>query len=125
MGRFGLMLIAALVAVACNAEVGQAGGGGTIVGHVTLGPIMPVCREGVPCDGVYKDANIEVRTKSGTVAARAKTDANGDFRVDVPAGTYTVGVAVEAMLPRCSEAEAVVSKGQTVQVAIDCDSGIR
>ncbi|MBP6012988.1 MAG: carboxypeptidase regulatory-like domain-containing protein [Alphaproteobacteria bacterium] len=125
MKRFGLILAVALGAPGCNAEVGQAGPGGTIAGHVTLGPIMPVCRVDVPCDGAYKDARVVVRTKSGAVVARATSDANGDFRLDVAAGAYTVGVAVEGMMPRCGEAEAVVAQGQTVRVAIDCDSGIR
>lgn len=86
---------------------------------------MPVCREGVPCDGVYKDAKVVVRAKSGAVVARATSDSNGDFQVDVAAGAYTVGIAVEGPLPHCAETEAVVSKGQTAQVTIDCDSGIR
>jgi hypothetical protein len=122
MGRFGLIVVAALAAAACNAEVER--GGGTIVGHVTLGPIMPVCREGVPCDGVYKGANVEVRARSGTVA-RTKTDDNGDFRIDVAAGAYTVAIAVDAMLPSCAKADVVVTKGQTATVAIGCDTGIR
>ena len=123
--RLATILAAALLAAGCNAEVGQAGGGGVIAGRVTLGPIMPVCRVDVPCDGVFKDAKIVVRAKSGAVVARTVSDANGDFRVDVAAGAYTVAVAVEAMLPHCGEAEAVVAQGQTVRVAIDCDSGIR
>ena len=118
-------VIAAVNGARIDDLVGQASGAGTLVGHVTLGPIMPVCREGVPCDGVYKDAVVEVRTKSGTVVAQAKTDDSGDFRVDVAAGAYTVAIAVDAMLPRCSEAEVVVAKGQTATVTIDCDTGIR
>lgn len=125
MKRLGATLAAALLAAGCNADVGQADGVGTIAGRVTLGPIMPVCRVDVPCDGAYKDAKVEVKTKSGAVAARATSDANGDFRLDVAAGAYTVAVAVEGMLPRCGEVEAVVAQEQTVRVAIDCDSGIR
>lgn len=125
LGRLALMLIAVCIAAACNAEVGQAGGGGTIVGHVTLGPIMPVCREDVPCDGVYKDARVEVRTKSGTVVARTKSDDNGDFRVDVAPGAYTIVIVVDAILPSCSKVDVIVSKGQTATAEIDCDTGIR
>ena len=125
MMRFGLILVVVLAAAGCDAGMGRAGGGGAIAGRVTLGPIMPVCREGVPCNGVYKNAKVEVHAASGPVVARTITDANGDFRADVAAGTYKVAVAVDGMLPRCTEAEAVVSQGQTVQVAIDCDTGIR
>lgn len=123
--RLALILAAALFAAGCNAEVGQAGGGGVIAGRVTLGPIMPVCRVDVPCDGAYKDAKVVVRAKSGGVVVRVKSDANGEFWADVPSGAYTVGVAVEGMLPRCDEADAVVAQGQTVRVAIDCDTGMR
>ena len=100
-------------------------GYGTIEGRVTLGPIMPVCREGVPCDGVFADAKIVVRHKNGDTAAQTKADANGMFRVDVPTGAYIVGVAVDGPMPTCGEAEVLIAARQSARVDIDCDSGIR
>jgi hypothetical protein len=110
----------------CGAETAQhSGDGGAIAGLVTLGPIMPVCREGVPCDGVYKGAKVLIRDKNGKAATRVVADDNGEFRAEVPAGAYTVEIEVGNMLPSCSSATAMVVVRETVSVKIDCDSGIR
>jgi hypothetical protein len=86
---------------------------------------MPVCREGVPCDGVYKGARVVVRRSSGQAVQRATADENGTFSVDVPAGAYEVAVEVDGMLPRCTPAPVTVHARQAARVEIDCDSGIR
>jgi hypothetical protein len=109
----------------CTEQDHAAAAYGVIVGQVKLGPIMPVCREGVPCDGVYKGAKVVVRARDGAVASRATADDNGEFSADVPAGTYTVAIDVQGPLPSCSSAEATVAARSKARVAIDCDSGIR
>jgi hypothetical protein len=109
---------------ACGAESSRAGAG-VIEGHVTLGPIMPVCRQGVPCDGVYGGAKIVVRDKAGEVVATAIADRNGDFKVGVRVGAFVVGVDVAGQMPSCTQVEVVVADGATVRSQIDCDSGIR
>jgi hypothetical protein len=118
----GFVMLAACALPACEASTREYA---TIEGRVTLGPIMPVCREGVPCDGVFAGAQVVVRHKNGGTVAQTKADANGMFRVEVPAGAYIVSVAVDAPLPHCSEAEVVIAARQNARVEIDCDSGIR
>jgi hypothetical protein len=98
---------------------------GVITGLVKLGPIMPVCREGVPCDGVYKGAKVVLRSLGGRVVKRATTDDKGEFWMGAAVGRYEVGVDVEGPLPRCTPAQVSVEARGTVHVEIDCDSGIR
>ena len=112
---------AALPACAEHAAVGS----GEIAGRVKLGPIMPVCREGVPCDGVYRGATVVVMRQGGSIEARATSDDNGDYRVMVPAGSYAVRIDVQGPMPSCSTADVVVAAGQSSRADIECDSGIR
>jgi hypothetical protein len=116
-------LSAALVALAaCSAEPSESG---TITGVVKLGPIMPVCQEGVPCDGGYQGAKVVLRTPNGQPIQRATADNKGEFRMDVPAGRFEVAIDVEGPMPTCAPAQALVKARETVRVEIDCDSGIR
>jgi hypothetical protein len=122
MRRIAAISVAFLVLQAC--EVGSMETG-VITGVVKLGPIMPVCREGVPCDGVYQGARVVLRTTDGQVVKRATADDKGRFRMDTEAGRYEVGVDVEGPMPSCTPAPVSVNARETVHVAIDCDSGIR
>jgi hypothetical protein len=110
-------------------SLGACGGGsreaGVIEGVVTLGPIMPVCQVGVPCDGVYKGAKVVLQTQAGQVVQRATADDKGEFRMDAAVGTFQVAVEVAGPMPTCTVADVSVRDRETVQVAIDCDSGIR
>ncbi len=109
---------------ACASETASTDNG-IVEGRVSLGPTMPVCLQGVPCDGVYAGAKIIVRLQGGEAVAHAVTNQQGKFRVDLAAGKYIVGVETEAALPRCSEAQVIIAAGVTVRADIDCDTGIR
>lgn len=115
-----------LVLAGCEMPAAEEPGDtGTIAGVVRLGPIMPVCRQDVPCDGVYKGAKVIVRRQGGAEVLRTIADDAGAFQVNAAPGTYNVGVEVEGMLPSCGTAEASVRARETVRITIDCDSGIR
>ncbi|NOT39370.1 MAG: carboxypeptidase regulatory-like domain-containing protein [Alphaproteobacteria bacterium] len=122
MKRLATIFIALLVLQACEAGSMETG---VIEGLVKLGPIMPVCREGVPCDGVYKGAKVVLRTPGGQVVKRATADDKGGFWMDAPTGRFEVAVDVEGPLPSCTPAQISVAARQIVHVEIDCDSGIR
>jgi hypothetical protein len=122
MKRLAAMSFALLTLQACEAGSMETG---VIEGLVKLGPIMPVCREGVPCDGVYKGAKVVVRAPGGQVVKRTTADDKGAFSMDAPAGHYEVGIDVEGPLPRCVPAQVSVEARKTAHVEIDCDSGIR
>jgi len=109
----------------CGSETAGGAAHGTIEGRVSLAPVMPVCRQGVPCDGVYAGAKIVARVRGGEALAHAQTNSAGEFRLDVPPGEYAVAVDADAALPRCSQAQVVVAAGATIRADIDCDTGIR
>jgi hypothetical protein len=122
MRRTAALSFALVMLGACEAEPLESG---EIKGLVKLGPIMPVCQVGVPCDGVYKGAKVVLRTSSGQAVKRVTADDKGEFRIDAPVGSFDVAVEVEGPLPSCTPAQVSVKARETVRVEIDCDSGIR
>ncbi|MFM9864850.1 MAG: carboxypeptidase-like regulatory domain-containing protein [Micropepsaceae bacterium] len=122
MKRLAVTFIALLALQACEAGSMETG---VIEGVVKLGPIMPVCQVGVPCDGVYKGATVVLRTPGGQVVKRATADDKGAFWMDAPTGRFDVAVDVEGMLPSCTPVPVLVEAGKTARVEIECDSGIR
>lgn len=86
---------------------------------------MPVCREGVPCDGPYAGAAVVVYDERGSVLGSAVADEKGAYRVSVTAGRVVVTVDVSGPLPHCSRVPAKVTPRATAHVDIDCDTGIR
>jgi hypothetical protein len=122
MKRLAAMSFALLALQACEAGSMETG---VIEGVVKLGPIMPVCRVDVPCDGFYKGAKVVVRKPAGQVVKRVTADEKGVFWMDAPTGRFEVAVDVEGPLPSCTPVQVAISAGATVHVEIDCDSGIR
>lgn len=124
--RFAPLFAALLVLQACSAEpTGHGVGRGVVAGVVRLGPIMPVCREGEQCDGVYKGAKVLVRALQGHAVHRTTAGDDGTFWVDVLPGRHEVSVEVAGPLPYCVPVEVAVTAGATSRLEIDCDSGIR
>ena len=126
MARFASLFAALLAQQACSAEpTGPGVGRGVVAGVVKLGPIVPVCRESEPCDGVYKGAKVLVRAMQGGAVHRTTAGDDGTFWVDVLPGRHEVSVEVAGPLPHCAPVEVAVASGATSRVEIDCDSGIR
>lgn len=104
---------------------------GIIEGHVTIGPLVPVIREGevepTPAPEVYAAREIVVFKENGkTEFARLKIDASGNYRAELPVGTYIVdinhiGIDTAADLPKEIE---ITHQGVT-RLDIDIDTGIR
>ena len=78
-------LTASAVALAAVAATAPPSG---FRGHVTIGPLQPVCQEGAPCDGPAKRVTLAF-TRDG-VTKRVTTDANGDYRILLHPGIYVV-----------------------------------
>ena len=123
--RLMFLALAAAGLPACGNPIAAGDGASAIEGRVSLGPSMPVCRQGIPCDRAFSGAKVVVRTESGASIARATADEDGKFRVDVAAGVYNVGVDVDGPLPRCSQIRVVVTAGKPARADVDCDTGIR
>lgn len=124
-----LWLVVAVAGVAACSATARAAG--TLEGHVTIGPLVPVVRQGepepTPAPEVYAARQIVVFAKDGqTEVARAQVDAGGDYRVQLPPGTYAVdinhaGIDRAADLPKTMQ----ISAGQVTRLDVDIDTGIR
>jgi hypothetical protein len=123
-----IMTLGALSLFACTQNSHEFG---IIEGHVTIGPLVPVIREGevepTPAPEVYAAREIVVFMGDGeTEFTRLKIDANGNYRAELPVGMYVVdinriGIDTATDLP--TEIE-ITTKG-VARLDIDIDTGIR
>ena len=118
----GLAVLATLV-LGC----GSAGGGtatGGLKGRVMRGPIMPVCRVGVPCDEPARGVKL-IFSRSGKVAGRTTTNQKGYYRIVLGRGTYSVRTNRRApeKVPQPSRVSAPRDRFKRVDFQID--TGIR
>ena len=103
---------------------------GVVRGIVSLGPTCPV--ERIPPDpqcaprpfvGVI---GVSRNIENPVAFETAQTDASGSFRFVLSPGEYDIFHANAASaLPRCEEKIVTVVAGQTADIAISCDTGIR
>jgi hypothetical protein len=104
---------------------------GVLEGHVTIGPLVPVMREGevepTPAPEVYAAREIVVFMPDGkTEVARLQIDAEGNYGAELPAGFYIVdinhtGIDSAEGLPT----EIEVTADGVIRLDIDIDTGIR
>jgi hypothetical protein len=113
------VVLAALFALtlAASAEPSTVTG---LRGHVTIGPLQPVCRVGTPCVGPARHVSLSF-VRSG-LRTQTRTDANGYYRIALAAGRYAVhpgkGLAI-----RPASVLSVRGRMRVVNLAID--TGIR
>jgi len=124
-----LLLLACIVLVAACSSAGRETG--TLTGHVTIGPLQPVQREGEPAPTpgpeVYAAWEIVVRAlDTRKEVARAAIDDEGNYAVELRAGTYTVTAeqTTGRGFPQSTHTVGITA-GQTTQQDIDIDTGIR
>jgi hypothetical protein len=104
---------------------------GILEGHVTIGPLAPVVREGqaepTPAPEVYAGREIVVYERDGrTEFTRLKIDANGNYRIELPVGTYVIdinhlGLDMAEDLPQ----EIEITPQCITRLDIAIDTGIR
>jgi hypothetical protein len=122
------ILTLAFFAVSCAPVTRETG---VLEGHVTIGPLVPVVREGepepTPAPEVYASRQIVVYAQDGqTEVARVQIDGRGNYRVELPAGTYVVdinhvGIDSSKDLPKTVE----IKPGEATRLDVDIDTGIR
>jgi hypothetical protein len=88
---------------------------------VTIGPLQPVCSVSKPCDGPAADVTLRF-ARNGVVVKSVRTDANGDYRVLLRYGAYTV-TASKGMSIRPSHVWA--HRGLVAKLDFAIDTGIR
>ena len=124
-----LLLLALILLIAsCAPTPTQTG---VLEGHVTIGPLVPVVREGepepTPAPEVYASRQIVIYAQDGrTEVARVQIDPRGDYRVELAVGTYVVdinyvGIDTAKELPKSVQIRA----GKITRLDVDIDTGIR
>ncbi|GEM_PF-941098 len=101
---------------------------GVLSGLVVAGPTCPVESVDNPCPPrPVPNRLVLIETIGGAVVSRATTDQQGQFMVTLAPGTYQVRVPQgESPFPIQRVVQQVtVIAGQTVQVKIELDTGIR
>ena len=92
-------------------------------GTVTKGPTTPVCRVGEPCSG---PAQVTLLFRRAGHTYRARSAANGAYRITLPAGYYTVSTVERIGITRNIRPQAVhVRRGHNDRLDFSIDTGIR
>jgi hypothetical protein len=122
--------LGALTAAGVLTAGAEAGGaprapGSGIHGHVILGPTCPVQRPGRTCTRPYAAAITIRREPAGTLAARVRSAADGDFTARLRPGRYLLKPAGGRPYPRAPRQTVTVTAGRFTDVTIRFDSGIR
>jgi hypothetical protein len=95
-----------------------------IEGQVSIRPVRPVERKGVPNQRPYQ-AQITVVDTAGNEVAKVDSNAEGKFRITLPPGTYVLRPESPGLYPRASEQRVKVSQNSVSRVEILYDSGLR
>lgn len=125
------VILIALLTTGCSATLLGEADKGVLEGHVTVGPLLPVQREGEPTPTpgpeVYSARKIVIYAEDGeTELERAAIDAQGNYRVELPSGRYVVdinhvGIDQGVDMP----ATVVINPGETTTLDVEIDTGIR
>ncbi len=100
--------------------------GSGIEGRTVIGPVCPVARANQPCPDRPYPATVTILGVGDRPVAQAHSDAHGQFRVDLPAGTYTLVPLSPDKYPRPPQPQSVtVAATGYVSVTLTYDSGIR
>jgi len=110
-----------------NTPIPTPEGSGGIVGQALLGPICPVQCEDDPCPDQPYPTTITVQDAGGNVVAMISTDVQGVFRIDLPAGTYTLipQNPTDSPFPVAGPQQVSVQDGLYTTVVVSYDTGIR
>ena len=112
------------VATEMAANPSQMPGESGIAGQVSIRPVRPHATIGAPNVTPYQ-AKLDVLDASGHQVTSVETDPNGNFRIALPPGKYTLRPQSPGPYPRASEQTVVVSPKSFAQVRVVFDSGIR
>ena len=94
-------------------------------GVVMRGPIAPVCVAEEPCTEPAKNVTL-LFSRNERVRGRVVTEADGRYRLRLPAGVYSVRRAIASSIDRKLEPNLVrVYAGRYIRVDFSIDTGIR
>jgi len=117
-------LVCGILLAACRATAATGDSG--IEGHVWVGPMCPVVQEGVDCPDLPLEADLEVQDSLGRVVARARSGADGTYRIPLAPGAYMLVPQSPSLgLPFASPVPLTIQNGLWNEVDVYYDSGIR
>jgi hypothetical protein len=118
------VLITALALAALGATFAHGVAPSGLRGLVTRSPIMPVCREGVPCSAPAKNTPL-VFFRTGR-SVRTRTDGTGHYRVALAPGWWNVRTTRPLQIGSGISPSRVRVFGARFRVVnLDIDTGIR
>ena len=101
---------------------------GFVVGHIAIGPICPVEREGGPCPippEVYSSREVIIyKTDGKTILKRSRLDSEGNYKIELEHGNYWVQIN-PAGIGAGEKKKVNIKQSQTTVVNFDIDTGIR
>lgn len=117
------------ILVALRGNQYETGVFGRISGVLSIGPICPVEREGVPCPvpaEAYRARPIVVYDTNGNEVTRVTASTvDGTFMIEVSAGTYDIGVESASAIERTPKQRVTIGSDQDISIRFDVDTGIR
>ena len=98
-----------------------------MTGHVTVDAGCPEMMASTPCPDIPLPARITVKDRSGTTVREATSNDQGEFRLELPAGTYELQAAnlSGAPMPSAPPQDVVIKAGSFTEVKVAFDSGVR
>jgi hypothetical protein len=115
----------------CAPTLSDEGKMGVLLGHVIIGPLLPLQQEGIatptPEPEIYAERKIVIYAEDGeTELERVEIDAQGIYRVELSPGRYVVdinhvGIDQGVGLPKT----VVINAGETTTLDVEIDTGIR
>jgi hypothetical protein len=119
----GLALLATAACGAYSLPGASTTGTGTVSGSVAVVPCAPVEQAGSPCVGKQMQG-VELDFKNGGTTVTATTDANGNYTVQLAAGTWQVSPK-NYMRIVSGPKTITVHTGDNITANYVIDSGIR
>jgi hypothetical protein len=115
-----------LTVIAAAAILGPAAGDAATIhsglyGHVTRGPISPVCAAEQPCSQPAAGAALRF-LRNGQLVAQTRVKADGSYRIALLPGKYTVAAPSRRPL---DPSTARIRNGRFTRVDFAIDTGIR
>lgn len=80
-----------------------------------------------PCSDIPLPARVSIKDSSGTSVGEATSNDQGEFRIELPPGTYQIHPEnlTGAPLPEAPPENVTVKSGTFTEVRIQFDSGVR
>ena len=127
LGKFSILSGLAIMSACFSLRETQSGPGTGIEGVITFSPTQPgPIRADAPSSKPLPNATFVVENEKGAEVASITTDEQGQFRVSLPPGHYTVSKKGKKGGPgRYGPFDVDVVADKMTKVTWECDTGIR